>query len=343
MANSIGDSIEKVTTRLDKIIEQESTTSFLNMNKDLLGEYRGDGVIDIPDLTMDGLGDYDRVLGFPQGDVSLTFRPYQMKFDRGRQFDIDNVDDEERALIVSSNLMAEFARTKVIPEVDAIRYARLAENAGGRVAETFTSASAAVDSVLTAEEFLQDHSVALSECTLCLSSKTKTLLRKAQNYEGSWGQAPNTNFTTFDEMVLNTISADRFYTAIETLDGKTTGEEVGGYRKAVAKYEKTNDTAVVDGKDYYTLSGSTYTKVASPATSSIASYYEKVSSDGYPINYIAIHPEAAAALQKHNPVRYFPPEVNQKKDAHLFQYRLYHDLLVMYQKRGLIYVSYSVA
>ncbi len=147
------------------------------MNQDLLGEYRGDGVIDIPDLTMDGLGDYDRVLGFPQGDVSLTFRPYQMKFGRGRQFDIDNVDDEEHALIISSNLMAEFARTKVIPEVDAIRYARLAENAGGRVAETFTSASAAVDSVLTAEEFLQDHSVALAECTLCLSSKTKTLLR----------------------------------------------------------------------------------------------------------------------------------------------------------------------
>lgn len=340
MANSIGDAIEKVTTRLDKIIEQETTTSFLNMNQDLLGEYRGDGVIDIPTITMDGLGDYDRALGFPQGDVSLTFEPYQMKFDRGRQFDIDKVDDEERALIISSNLMAEFARTKVIPEVDAIRYARLSENAGESIAETFATPDAAVSSIMTAEEFLQDHGKALSECTLCLSSKTKTLLRRAQDFEGSWGQAPNTNFPTFDEMVLNTVSGDRFYTAIETLDGKTSGEEAGGYRKAVEKYEPTTDTDIVAGKDYYTLSGSTYTKVASPAAANIASYYEKVASAGHEINYILVHPEAAAALQKHNTIRYFSPEINQKKDAHLFQYRLYHDLLVMLQKRNLIYVSY---
>lgn len=340
MANSIGSAIEKVVTRLDKIIEQETTTSFLNMNQDLLGEYRGNGVIDIPTIVMDGLGDYDRALGFPQGDISLTFEPYQMKFDRGRQFDIDDVDDEERALIISSNLMAEFTRTKVIPEVDAIRYARLSENAGEKVAETISSADAAVASLLTAEEFLQDHGKALSECTLCHSSKFKTLLRKAQKYEGSWGQDPQTNFATFDEMKLNPVSGDRFYTAIETLDGKTAGEEVGGYRKAVAKYAKTEDAAVVDGKDYYTKSGNAYTKVASPATASIADYYEKVSDDGFAINYILVHPEAAAALQKHNKIRYFAPDENQKKDAHLFQYRLYHDLLVMLQKRGLIYVSY---
>lgn len=296
MPNSIGDAIEKVTTRLDKIIEQETTTKFLNMNQDLLGEYHGAGVIDIPTLTMDGLGDYDRTLGFPQGDISLTFTPYQMEFDRGRGFDIDNVDDEERALIISSNLMAEFVRTKVIPEVDAIRYARIAANAGEKVSESFSTSQAAVDSIMTAEECLQDHGKKLSECTLCLASRTKTLLRKASDYEGSWGQNPNTNITTFDEMMLNPVSADRFYTAIETLDGKSDGETDGGYRKA---------------------------------------------SDGHAINYIVMHPEAAAALQKHEKLRYFAPDVNQDKDAHKFQYRLYHDLLVMLQQKGLIYLSYA--
>lgn len=340
MANSIGEAIKKVTKRLDKIIEQETTTSFLNMNQDLLGEYRDDGIIDIPTITMDGLGDYDRANGFPQGDITLKFAPYQMQFDRGRQFDIDKVDDEERALIVSANLMAEFVRTKVIPEVDAIRYARLSANAGESVAETFTTPDAAVSSILTAEEFLQDHGKTLSECTLCVSSKTKTLMRRAQDYEGSWGQAPNTNFQTFDEMTLNLVSGDRFYTAIETLDGMTSGEEIGGYRKATDRYALTEDTEIVAGKAYYTLSGSTYTKVASPAVADIATYYEKVSSAGHSINYIAIHPEAAAALQRHNAIRYFSPEVNQKKNAHLFQYRLYHDLLVFLQKKGLIYVSY---
>jgi hypothetical protein len=39
-------------------------------------------------------------------------------------------------------------------------------------------------------------------------------------------------------------------------------------------YKKTTDAAVVAGKDYYTKSGSTYTKVESPADANISSYYE---------------------------------------------------------------------
>ena len=49
--------------------------------------------------------------------------------------------------------------------------------------------------------------------------------------------------------------------------------------ESTATYEKTSDEAVVEGKTYYTRSGSsgnyTYTKVDNPSTSSIGSYYEK--------------------------------------------------------------------
>lgn len=51
-----------------------------------------------------------------------------------------------------------------------------------------------------------------------------------------------------------------------------------------AVYEKTSDEAVVEGKTYYTRSGSssagyTYTEVAEPATASIANYYEKTADE----------------------------------------------------------------
>lgn len=51
-----------------------------------------------------------------------------------------------------------------------------------------------------------------------------------------------------------------------------------------ATYEKTADEAVVEGKTYYTRSGSasagyTYTAVAEPATSSIGNYYEKTADE----------------------------------------------------------------
>lgn len=57
-------------------------------------------------------------------------------------------------------------------------------------------------------------------------------------------------------------------------DGMPTEED-----ESTATYEKTSDEAVVEGKTYYTRSGSSgnyvYTKVDNPSTASIGSYYEK--------------------------------------------------------------------
>ena len=48
-------------------------------------------------------------------------------------------------------------------------------------------------------------------------------------------------------------------------------------------------------------------------------------------------PEAAAAISKHEKLRYFSPDVNQDDEAHKWQYRLFHDIIMYYQKKGLIY------
>ena len=45
--------------------------------------------------------------------------------ERDREFSIDVLDDEERAKLVSARAMGEFARTKVVPEVDGVKYSRL--------------------------------------------------------------------------------------------------------------------------------------------------------------------------------------------------------------------------
>ena len=56
---------------------------------------------------------------------------------------------------------------------------------------------------------------------------------------------------------------------------------------------------------------------------------------------MAIHPSAAAVLNKHEKLRYFSPDVNQDKEAHKWQYRLLHDVFVYENKAGLIYSSYK--
>ena len=298
MANTLGSAVSKFTARLDKVLEAGTATSDLNMNQDLLGEMRGNGVIEVASIAMDGLADHVRGGGFVPGGVELSWSPYQLEFERDREFSIDVMDDEERELLVSANVMSEFARTKVVPEVDAIRFARLSENAGNAAYEQLTDAGAAMDALDLAEEALQDEGAQLSDCILYCTSSYKTLLKKAQPWRIGQGSTPNRNFDTIDDARIRVVPKDRFSSAIDLLDGRAEGEEKGGY------------------------------KLAEGALS---------------LNFMLLSPAAAAAITKHEKLRYFAPDTNQKDDAHLWQYRLYHDLLVYQSKKGLIYASFAGA
>lgn len=338
--NNLGNMVEKYTTRLDQQITVGTCTADLNMNQDLLGEMTGAGVIDVATIAMDGLADHVRGRGFVRGGAELKWTPYQLEFERDREFVIDELDDAERLRIVTANLMSEFNREKVIPEIDAIRFARMAENAANMDASTYTTPQQAFDDLLLAEECMEDNGVQLSGCILYCTSKYKGLLRKAQPYRMGQGEAPNGKFDTFDDMRIRVIPANRFMTAIDLLDGTTAGEEAGGYKIASGGYRKTTDTDIVSGKDYYTKSGETYTKVTSPAKASLGDYYE-LSGQGKAINFQVVHPSAVAALSRLAKLRYFAPDVNQDDDAHKWQYRLFHDLWVYKNKKELIYGTHA--
>lgn len=107
MANSLGSTITKFTTRLDKVIEQATLTSDLNINGDLVGEVSRTGEVKIAKIALQGLADYDRAKGFTSGDVTLDWETKKLEYDRGREFSIDYLDDEEHMLLVSANIMNE--------------------------------------------------------------------------------------------------------------------------------------------------------------------------------------------------------------------------------------------
>lgn len=291
---ALGAYAQKFTDRLDKIIERETLTSDLNMNGDLLGEFSDSGEIKVAKLTMDGLANYGRATGFVDGEVTTDWETYKLRYDRGRAFSIDAMDNEERAAIVSANAMAEFERTKVIPEVDAVRFAALAENAGNTVAAALTTQDAAYKAVMEAETAVEDLGADLSKCILYCTSSVKRLLREnvKQNYRLSQGEDPNGKFVAWDEMKVVTVPSARFQSKVDLLDGTTSTQEKGGFKPA---------------------------------------------EDAKAVNFMVVHPEAAAAIQRHKTLRYFAPDVNQKRDAHLWQYRLFHDLLVYENKKGLVY------
>lgn len=291
---ALGSYVTKFTDKLDKIIERETLTSDLNMNGDLLGELSGAGEIKVAKIAMDGLANYGKASGFVAGSVTTDWETMKLAHDRGREFEVDALDDEERAALLSANLMSEFERTKVIPEVDAVRFSKLAASAGKAVAADLTTADATYKAVAAAEEALEDLGADLSRCILYCTSAVKRMLREnvKQNYRLAQGESPNGKFSTWDEMKIVTVPSARFSDKITLYDGTTESQEAGGF------------VAATDAKA---------------------------------INFMVVHPSACAAIQKHKKLRYFAPDVNQGKDAHLWQYRLFHDLLVYENKKGLIY------
>lgn len=56
--------------------------------------------------------------------------------------------------------------------------------------------------------------------------------------------------------------------------------------------------------------------------------FTKTTSTGRDINFMILHPTAVLQAVKHDNMKYFSPDVNQTADAHLLQYRLYHDAFV---------------
>lgn len=286
----LGEYAQRFTANLDTIVTREALTTDLNLNQDLVGEVNGVGEVKVPKMTMDGLANYDRQNGFAPGDITTAWETVKLAYDRGREFEVDAMDDDERAAVISANIMAEFARTQVIPEIDAIRFARLAAKAGNTQAANLTAAAATLDAVVSGEEALEDAGADLSQCILYCTSAVKGLLRKAQPYRLNQGENPNGRFVMFDDMKVVTVPSARFSTEITLNDGTTSGQTAGGFKAS-----------------------------------------------GTAINFMIVHPAAAAAIQKHLALRYFAPEVNQAKDAHKWQYRVFHDLFVFDNKAPLIY------
>ena len=123
---------------LDLLMIQESTTGWMEDNAGRV-IYDGGNTVKIPKISMDGMGDYDRSSGFVSGSVTLEYETKTMTQDRGRSFLLDAMDVNESNFVANaSNVLSEFQRTKVVPEIDAYRYSSIwADALGARLPVLF--------------------------------------------------------------------------------------------------------------------------------------------------------------------------------------------------------------
>lgn len=182
------ETIQKCIPLLDEVYASASKTAILETPSEFVRETENAKTVMIPNIAMDGLADYDRQNGFVDGDVSLTWTPHELAHDRGRSFHIDNMDNKEALGLAYARLAGEFLRTKVVPEIDAVRFAAYASGSGYTPTATTPTEDTAMGLLDTAIAEMQDSDVDLVGGLLFVSPEFRNLVEKIKippNQEGS--------------------------------------------------------------------------------------------------------------------------------------------------------------
>ena len=224
MANNI-ELFQEYVPVLDEVYQEASRTAILDGNPTLAQAGANANELIIPKMAMDGLADYSRNSGYVGGDVTLTYETVPVNYDRGRMFSVDSMDDAESAGVAFGLLAGEFIRTKVVPELDAFRFASYAGTQGiGKVAAgaALTSGEDVLRALRVASNEMDEAEVPMEERHLFI---TPTLHGMIADLDANKSREVMARFET-----LTLVPQSRFYTAIELKDGQQ--EKGGGYQKA---------------------------------------------------------------------------------------------------------------
>ena len=215
---------------LDEVYEAASLTADLDGSPELVQLGASANEMIIPILEMQGLGDYSRNSGYAEGDVTLTHETRRCNFDRGRMFTVDSMDNLETAGIAFGKLANEFIRTKVVPELDAFRFAKYAalENISKIAAgATLADGSSVLKALRAATDQMDEDEVPQEQRYLYI---TPTLYGMIQDLDTTKSREVLQNFAKVVK-----VPQTRFYTAITQRSGNAadgTDAAAGGYAKA---------------------------------------------------------------------------------------------------------------
>lgn len=197
--------------KLDEVYKNEAKTSILDgdettVQKGLNGE------IKVAKLDMDGLGDFDRKSGYTSG--STTFKWETVKYDKERSQDlrIDRLDNQEALGMPFAKLSSEFLRTKVVPETDAARIAKIASVDGiSEKEETLNDGAGVVSALRACTNKMDEDEVSTENRILFI---TPTLKGMVDDLDTTKSKKVLERFSTIIE-----VPQTRMYTAVKLNDG----------------------------------------------------------------------------------------------------------------------------
>lgn len=214
------------TALLDEVYRNASVTADLISDASMMRAGANANEILYPQIEVTGLGDYSRNSGYTDGSVSVVWKTTTFNYDRGTRIMVDTMDDQETFNIAFGMAGATLQRDKVAPEADAFTFATLAgiDGISKATPATYADALEFLAALLEAKNIMDEDEVP-EESRLLYA--TPTLLNSVMALDTTKSREVLSTFA-----VKKSVPQSRFYTAINMLDGKSSGEELGHYKKA---------------------------------------------------------------------------------------------------------------
>lgn len=211
---------ESKTAVLDAITQ---APSFLEAN-----------AVKVMKLSAVGMGTYSRTTGYPAGNISATWETMTLATERGRAFTLDRMDNEEMLGLVLGNLIREWMRVYVAPEIDAYRFSKYASWSG--ISEVGTPTTLSNSTVLAAIDAgvgqMNADEVPADGRLLFVSDTVQTFLDQALTRIYANDGNVSTRVTNYNGMQVIMVPQTRFYKGITLNAGATGG--AGGFVKTVS-------------------------------------------------------------------------------------------------------------
>lgn len=335
MANSI-EFAKNYTGILDEVYQRAADSRCLNSGGRMVRAGRNAKEILIPKISVTGLGDYTRNVGYKTGSITYEYETHSFGYDRAIRLFADVMDVAESGVLdCFVEAGAELQRTQVAPEGDAYTFSQIASTEGVTVKGEDLSEASAVDVLAALRAVTND----MDEKQVSTGSRylfvTPTLRGVLDDFSLANPTRSNRVLERFSRIVE--VPQVRFHTAIDLLPGD---DDQFGYQKAAGTYVATTDTEVDGSKTHYTKSGDEYTAVASPTKSGLANYYE-LKGAGADINFMVVEKSAVIKYDKHVASRVFSPDELEALDSYMLKYRKYGIVSVLENKLDGVYVSAS--
>ena len=289
---------QNMATELDKAIVQGTTVGFFEDNV-LRAKFVGAKTVMIPQMDMSGLGDYDRDNGFVQGALTITSEPWTLQQDRARTFQLDREDEDETGVAnLAGQVLGEFVRTKVVPEMDAYCLSKIGGYAASANQTVTGDPATEAYSMFEGALFSAREAVGYDEELVCFA-------------EGAFLKALAASPEIARQIIASNFKKGGVDTQVKELDGVKLLPVSASRMKTVFNFKNGGEDQEEGG--------------FAPDESAKS------------IGFVLLPKCAASLVKKSETLRIFSPEQNLNKDAWKFDYRLYYDVFLKNSMKGGIY------